>query len=304
MRTGKWFYFSAVNPCMYNGGFFANTKTEMYHLLPKDSYPAYQLIKPNTDIQQLSITYPCIVKPSIGERGFGIKKIHHFEELRKYHEWAKFEYLIQDFCDYKNELSVFCIRDITTNKFYCSSIIGKTLLSVRGDGIHTIYELIVRNPRAYLQLDRLKDRWGNTLHTILKNGEEFILIDNANHSKGAIFFHIEDPSNKIGQLFIHISETIIGFNYGRYDIKYNSIEELIAGKYSIIELNGVGAEPIDMYIPNLPLWKGLSILIYHWKKMFEIANYNIYQLHYRTLTKKEGFTILQAHKKYKGNDLW
>ena len=289
---------------MYNGGFFGNTKTEMYHLLPKNLYPAYQLITPHTSIQQLTITYPSIVKPTIGERGFGIKKIHHFDELRKYHVLANFEYLIQDFCDYKNELSVFCIRDITTNNFYCSSIVGKTLLSVRGDGIHSIHDLIIRNPRAYLQLDRLKDRWGTTLNTILKNGEEFVLIDNANHSKGAIFFNIEDTSNKIGQLFIKISESINGFNYGRYDIKYDSIEELIEGKYSIIELNGVGAEPIDMYIPDLPLWKGLSILTYHWKKMFEIANYNINQLHYTTLSRKEGFAILQKHRKHKGNELW
>lgn len=289
---------------MYNGGFFGNTKTEMYKLLPKNSYPAYQLINPDTNIQQLTITYPCIVKPSIGERGFGIKKIHHFDDLKKYHDLAQFEYLIQDFSHYKNELSVFCIRDVSTNNFYCSSIVGKTLLSIRGDGIHTIVELIFKKPRAYLQLDRLKERWGNKLNTILNSGEEFVLIDNANHSKGAIFFNIEDTSNKIEQLFINISETIIGFNYGRYDIMYDNIEGLLAGNYDIIELNGVGAEPIDMYIPNLPFWKGLSILIYHWKNMFEIASYNMNQLHYKTLTKKEGFTILQKHRKYKGNELW
>jgi hypothetical protein len=79
---------------------------------------------------------------------------------------------------------------------------------------------------------------------------------------------------------------------------------LLAGKYSIIELNGVGAEPIDMYIPKLSLWKGLSILVYHWKKMYEIAAYNMNVLGIKPISKKVGFAILKKHKEYKGGEMW
>jgi hypothetical protein len=210
----------------------------------------------------------------------------------------------EEFIEYKNELSVFCFRDISTGKFLCSSIVGKKLLSVIGDGTHTIAELIMNNQRAYLQIERLRERWGDKLKKVLKKGEEFFLIENANHSKGAIFYKIDDSTKQIEQIIINISKGIRGFNYGRYDIMYDNIEGLLAGNYSIIELNGVGAEPIDMYIPKLPLWKGLSILIFHWKKMYEIANHNMKKMHFKPINKKEGFSILQKHKKYKGKELW
>ena len=304
IRCGKWFYFSVVNPTMYNGGFFGNKKTEMYDLLPAHSYPKYVLVDANSNIDQLDISYPCIVKPNIGERGFGIKKIYNLEELNHYQTNCNYEFLIQDYCNLSNELSVFCIKDIRTNTFFTTSIIGKRLLSVVGDGKHTLLELISKNKNSFLQIKRLKPIWKNRFGDIIPNGEELFLIDNANHSKGAVFYSIDEKEKEIASLFIQLSKQINGFNYGRFDVKYNTIDELLEGKYSIIELNGVGAEPIDMYIPKLTLWKGISILIYHWKKMYEIAEYNMNQLQIPVMSKQEGFALLKSHKKYKGKEMW
>lgn len=304
IRCGKWFYFSAVNPTMYNGGFFGNKKTEMYDLLPADSYPKYELVNANFNLNQLEIVFPCIVKPNVGERGFGIKKINNLDELKSYQANCNYEFLIQEYCNYKNELSVFCIKDIRTNTFFTTSIIGKKLLSIVGDGKHTLLELISKNKNSFLQIERLQAKWGKLFDEIIPTGKELFLIDNANHSKGAIFNSIDEKKDEISSLFIHLSKQINGFNYGRFDVKYNTIDELLEGKYSIIELNGVGAEPIDMYIPKLSLWKGLSILVYHWKKMYEIAQYNMNSLQIKPMNKKEGFELLRQHSNYKGKEMW
>lgn len=308
LKTGKWFYFSAVNPTMKNGGFFGNTKTEMYDLLPRDSYPKYSIHhgaeKINLDEIAKNISFPCILKPNVGERGFGIIKINSINELKAYHDSVNYEYLIQEFCDYENELSVFCIKNIHTNTFEISSIVGKKLLSIVGDGVSTVYQLILKDHRAFLQIERLKLKWESKFEHVLNKNEELVLIDNANHSKGASFYLIKENKTEIGNIFKNLSEKIKGFNYGRFDVKYDTIEELLADKYSIIELNGVGAEPINMYIPNLSLWKGLSILVYHWKKMYEIAAYNMKVQGIKPISKKEGFAILKKHKEYKGKDMW
>lgn len=307
-RLGKWFYFSTVNLSMHNGGFFGNTKSEMYGLLPPDSYPKFILLDGrqsfNINTVQDHLNFPMIAKPEIGERGFGVKKLFTIEDLQSYHAQSPYPYLLQDYSNYANELSVFCIKDIPTQQFHVTSIVGKKLLSIIGDGQHTILELIHKNERAFLQIDRLHAKWQNMYSKVLSANEELFLIDNANHSKGASFFAIHNKRAEIETLFKSISMQIEGFNYGRFDVKYDSIDGLLQGRYSIIELNGVGAEPIDMYIPKIPLFKGWAILINHWKKMYAIADFNIHTLKHQATPKREGFALLRTYLKYKGKDIW
>jgi hypothetical protein len=63
--------------------------------------------------------------------------------------------------------------------------------------------------------------------------------------------------------------------FGRYDIKYNTWEELSEGKnFSIIELNGCGSEPTHLYDSNKSIFSAWKIIIHHWKLLYKIAQQN------------------------------
>ncbi|HOZ87200.1 MAG TPA: hypothetical protein PL029_05545, partial [Bacteroidia bacterium] len=54
---------------------------------------------------------------------------------------------------------------------------------------------------------------------------------------------------------------------GRYDIRCTSIEDLKKGNnFSILELNGSGAEPAHIYDPNFSYLKAQTVLI-NYKKI-------------------------------------
>lgn len=302
IRLRKWFYVSAVNPCFYNGGFFGNSKHEMYQQLPAYSYPSYFCIEPNDKLNINSITYPIYAKPDIGERGYGVVKLFSEEELQNYRLNHPYKTILQSNSKHTHELSVFCLRDPEKGKFSCTSIIGKHKLIVIGNGKDTIEQLVYKNDRAFLQIARIRKNKKIKMQHIPLEGEICVLVENANHSKGASFFQIHDTYD-IADTFCKISEQIEGFDYGRFDIMYSSLQEVKNGEYEIIELNGIGAEPIDIYIPGKPLLEGMHILMFHWNVMYKIAKYRLAKDKI-CLSAKEGFAILIKHIKYKQAEMW
>lgn len=66
-----------------------------------------------------------------------------------------------------------------------------------------------------------------------------------------------------------------GFNYGRFDLKVKTIEDLYEGKnIKVLELNGVNADPAHIFDPNYKLLKAYKDVAWHWKRLSDIAQYN------------------------------
>ena len=89
---------------------------------------------------------------------------------------------------------------------------------------------------------------------------------------------------------------IRGFYYGRLDIRYNTWEELKEGKnFSVIEINGAGAEPTHMYDPKHSLFFAWREIIRHWKILWRIStNNNRKGISY--ISNREGRTMLRDNK--------
>lgn len=279
-KTKKWFYFAAVNPSMLNGGMFGNTKSEMYLLLD----PAYVPLFVQIDCQDSASTiheklvsnhleFPLMAKPEVGERGYKIQRILDEHALKAYHQQISTQYLLQKWVNMPLEISIFIYKLPGDDSYTISSIVGKELLSIVGDGQKTIGQLIEDFPRARLQISRLYPRWKEKWNQILDKGERLTLTDIANHSKGARFYNLthhltSDWNKRINQIILNRD----GFNYGRFDLRCCDVMDFPNGKpVCIIELNGMGAEPIDMYEEGIPLSQGISILLKHWKIQCRIA---------------------------------
>ena len=73
----------------------------------------------------------------------------------------------------------------------------------------------------------------------------------------------------------HWADQLPGFYYGRFDVKYKDWDSLLAGKdFSLMEINGVNAEPTHIYQPGYGLFKAYRDIFSHMKIIYEISEQN------------------------------
>ena len=283
LRAKSIFFFNASNPSIKNGGFIMESKKAIYDLIPQQYYPKTILITDGVpleivleSINKKQIKYPFIVKPDIGLRGSAVKKINTLEELKSYNDKATFDYLIQDLIPYPNEIGVFYVRYPNQKEGKITGIVAKEFLTVTGDGISTIEELIKKNPRHEMQLKVLQKEYGKRLQEILSKEELLNVVPYGNHIRGAKFIDashlISDQLNKtINEMCIQIPD----FYFGRFDIMYTTIEELEREEnFAIVELNGAASEPTHIYDPKHSIFFAWKELARHITYMYEISVLN------------------------------
>lgn len=274
------FFNVATNPNMENGGYLMESKYTINNQLPQQLVPQTILVKSGEDFiavkkQWLAsgITFPFFCKPDIGGKGRGVEKIENEFQLRCYHAKAPLNYLLQADIPFKNEIGIFYCRQPNEPNGFISGIVGKAVMEIKGDGVHTIKELIEAVPRYYFQRKFLFEKHKQQLLTIPVKGETVLLSDIGNHARGSLFTDLTYYNNeKLEAVIDNISKAYNTFYFGRYDIKFNSWQELYEGKnFMIIELNGSGSEPTHIYDPQKTIWQAWKIILQHWKIMYQIA---------------------------------
>lgn len=283
LRTRSFFYFNASNPTIRNGGFFMESKKEIYDLIPDAYYPKTVLIKSGTSLEEINeniiknkIEFPFIAKPDIGLRGTAVKKIESVEDLIKYSTKANFDFLIQEFIPYPNEIGLFYVKLPNEMNGKITGIVSKEFLIIKGNGLNTIKELLLKDPRYEFQLEVLQKEYGDQLNQILPENESLNLVPYGNHCRGTKFIdfsHYITP--KLEETFTQICNQINGFYYGRMDIMFDSFEKLEEGKnFQIVEINGAISEPTHIYDPNHSLFFGWKELIRHFHYLYKISKHN------------------------------
>ncbi|MCF6213262.1 MAG: ATP-grasp domain-containing protein [Flavobacteriaceae bacterium] len=296
LRSGSFTYFVAANPAIKNGGDATESKFDTLKILPKSLIPESILVPKNTifedvvtQLEKHHLNYPLIIKPDIGYRGLLVKKLKSETDLRKYlQKYTSINFIIQDYVNYPNECGILYIRYPDKKKGKITSITLKDYLHVKGDGTSCVSDLIAENNHVKRYESVFKDLIINKLDYKPKKGEAFVLNDIGNHCKGATFINGNHLiTEKLTRYFDRLSQTVKGVNFGRFDIKYNSIEELEAGKaYKIIELNGVIAEPTHIYdAKKSSFYIALKSLALHWKYVYQISkkNHKKYGVRYQKL---------------------
>jgi hypothetical protein len=292
IKSKSIFFFNSCNPTIKNGGFFMESKKEIYDLIPQKYYPKTELIinKTNFDdvlkiLEKSLIKFPFIAKPDIGLRGSAVKKIYNLEDLKNYFNKADFDFLIQEFIPFEKEIGVFYVRFPNEKLGKITGIVEKEFLIVTGDGISTIETLIKQNPRHEMQLKTLQIEFGVNLQSVLQKNEKLNLVPYGNHIRGAKFLdsgHL--ISDKLTDLFNEMCTQIDGFYFGRLDVMYHDFSELESGKnFAIVELNGAASEPTHIYDPKHSIFFAWRELARHIKYMYNISIEN----------NKKGFPFLK-----------
>ncbi len=304
-KARSFFFFNAANPSIKNGGMAMESKKEIYDIIPPEYIPKTILINKGKQLQEImqelklaEIQFPLIAKPDIGMKAFGVDKINDEKELAEYINKFQDDFLIQELISYPHELGVFYVRQPGDTRGKITGIVQKNFLSVKGNGIATIRQLINSNPRCSFQLPSLIKKFGVGLDYILPNGEIFILVPYGSHTRGAEFIDISHKSTREFEKTMNtICTKIPGFYFGRLDIRYEDFDKLVKGEnFSIIEINGAGSEPTHIYDPKHSLLFAWREIIRHWKMLYQISQYNKKQGH-RYLSYTEGRAMLRANSK-------
>lgn len=274
-------FFTAANPGIYTGGFGFESKYETTMKIPAPYRPKTILVKKEDNfdvilhkIEQANITFPLIAKPDLGFRGFLVKKIDSAKELQSYLQKYPIDFILQEFVWKDGEFGVLYYRFPNEKSGNITSVTLKEFLQVIGDGKSTVLELVEQNSRALLQVERLQETYSDFLSTIPKLDEHVPLGVIGNHSKGTRFIsgnHLIDK--ELVETFDKIADQILGFNYGRFDIKCSNWENLKQGKdITILEINGTCAEPTHLYDPEKSSYlKALRGIFWHWALIQKIA---------------------------------
>jgi hypothetical protein len=306
-KARSFFFFSTANPSITNAGFLMESKQQIYDLMPEGSYPKTiycRKRRPVVDIRQSlaeqGLDFPLIAKPDIGQRGMQVSLLRDECDLYLYSARSKVDFLLQEYIAYTQEAGIFYYRYPGEPKGHISGIVGKEMLTIKGDGLSTVETLLRKNDRHVLQLPALRAAYGDFLQQILSCGEERLLVPYGNHSRGAKFLDWSSRTTPaLEEKIDGLCRQIPGFYFGRLDIKFESWEELCEGrKFSVIEVNGAGSEPTHIYDPRHSLFFAWKEIFRHWRLLFDISRANARKKGIGPMSTAEGLKMLRDYNRY------
>jgi hypothetical protein len=277
---------TAANPRISTGGLCGERKSSILDLAETDArgaIAAYTVMETGTEdlaraeraMIQAGLALPLVVKPDIGCNGTGVRLVRTRDALAA--TLAAFPrgvaLVLQNFVPYPGEAGIFYIRVPGEASGRITSLTLKTPPMVTGDGRATLRHLILADPRhaklQHLYLTRLADR----LDEVLPQGRSEDLVFAGNHCKGSIFRNgAEDITPALSARVEAIARAIPDFHFGRFDVRFDTRAALRRGEnFSIIEINGVGAEATHIWDPSTSLWDIWAVQLRHYGAAWKIG---------------------------------
>ncbi len=276
IRSGSFSYFCKVNPGLEFGGFLDYSKYKILQQIPDEFKPKTNFIRTKNDIlkilpkRELEGSFPFVVKPDFGERGKNVEVIRSIEDWDKYP--LEQNLIVQEFVEFPFEFGIF-YANLPENKHRILSITGKEFLVYRADGNSTLKEFVENHPRAVSRTAYLKNKFHEQWNSVLPKNTEILLEPIGNHNRGTRFFDASHLiSDELETRINEIADEIQGFNYGRFDVKTQSEEDVKTGKFIILEINGANSEPTHIYDSEFTLIRAYKEVKRHLDVQFEISN--------------------------------
>jgi len=229
-------------------------------------------------LDSVGLSLPVVAKPDLGCRGAGVRPIRNDVEMEQY--LADFPVgqtiVLQKLIDVEGEAGVFYIRRPGAERGRIFSLTLKHFPHVEGDGVSTLRDLILRDPRAGELSHLYFPRHTDLLDTVLPLGERVRLAFAGSHSRGAIFRngarHITDA---LERQFDAIARDIPEFWFGRFDVRFADFEAFRRGEdLTIVEINGAGAEATHIWDSRTRLRDAYATLFEQFELLWAIGSAN------------------------------
>jgi membrane protein DedA with SNARE-associated domain len=275
--------FTAANPGIPSGGFVGESKSAIlanlarvaeFTVLSGDLTADARVREVKKFLSARELSYPVVLKPDVGERGAGVAIAREEQDVVSYFRTATGDTIVQKYIG-GLEFGIFYYRHPWKAKGRLFSITEKRFPAVIGDGSSTIMDLVLRDERAVclakLYLIRLK----RPADDVPGAGEAVPLAELGSHCRGAAFLNGASlETEALGSAVDAIAQSHPGFYFGRFDVRSASIADLQAGRFEILELNGVSAEATHIYDPSVSLAEAYRVLFRQWRIAFQIGAAN------------------------------
>ncbi len=266
---------SAANPDILTGGLAGEGKLSCLRLI-RPEHAAWvaptAAVRPHEDIEaarrRAGIEFPLVAKPDVGWCGYGVRRVDDAEALVAYQSAmpADAVILLQPLAPGPHEAGLLYRRWPGQQR---SASLGVTLRhgpAVHGDGRHTLRQLLRADPRwprhaAVIDADRVPAL------------EEIVPLTTVHSLRvGARYEDAPDLSTPALLARVHMIARGMGnFHAGRFDVRFASAAELQAGRFTIIEVNGAGAEAIGAWDPTLGLWPAFARVFASHRELFAVG---------------------------------
>ncbi len=280
IRARSPFFFSAANPSIPTGGLVGENKADISDWIPSIYRPKNISISSKTPLQTIEqaikkagLTFPMIIKPTVGARGLLVKKVTSLVAIQTHLRDYSIKFLLEEYIDFPVEAAVLYWKNPETGKSGISSVTLKEFLHVIGDGNLTIKDLLMQNPRGVLQVPRLMVEKTELMLSVPQMNQKIVVEHIGNHCRGTKFLnynHLITP--EMVAAFDKIQAKLPDTYVFRLDLKVPSVSDLQNGQnVKIMEINGVGADPAHVFDPNFPLLGVYKAYFSLWKTIFEVA---------------------------------
>jgi len=310
----EWGKINAVNPALSGfSGLMGMSKMEVNNRLNEKFRPRNLffeelpksreiLEKVFVDKYKTALNYPVIFKPNIGERSSGVNFVRadQIDEFLAENQDLS-GIIFEEFVATDAEFGLSWIRNPKTEIIEIISLVQKNTPRVIGDGQKKLRELITKKC-AELFLDKSREIKILAGFSDAELDEKIVgeknIVRTASVSYGTSFEKISLNSiqnKKLIELVSKFLDNFAGIYAGRFDIKANNVSELLEKKCSILEMNGVGGTPLEIYDNNLSVDEKYEVLFDYFSRIFVVADANIADERGEKITKFDGLKILSKN---------
>lgn len=263
--------FTAANPGIESGGFAGESKSEILRNLTSipGAVAEFRVVRSAEEALPFATEYPLVLKPDAGQRGSGVCIVRSERELREY-PWIG-DIILQRYVP-GCEFGVYYVRYPHESAGRIFSITEKLFPHVTGDGLRTVHELILKDPRAVCLAETYRRSCKAPLDNVPTKGRRIPLVEIGSHCRGAVFLNgMHLHTQALAAAVDRVAKAHPGFHLGRFDLRAPSVEAFQQGEFQVIELNGVSAEPTHIYDPEVSLVAAYRAMAAQWRMAFEIG---------------------------------
>lgn len=278
-----------ANPGIFTGGALGESKFELsrdlYRLSPdlaaktglvEGASLQERLDSLQANLQTLQLEYPIVLKPDVGQGGVAVQIAASDEQAIEYLGRHAAKTLVQEYVRGPFEAGVYYCRFPNQKHGSILDITDKQFPFITGDGVSSIKDLILLNPRARMFASEYLAQLGPRSQTVLECKENATICSRGNWVQGCIFRNGERLlSPALEEAIDGISRDMKGFFIGRFDLRYEHEEDLLLGRaFKIVELNGITAIPTSLKDPNTNVWRAWGLLCHVLRCLYEIGDKN------------------------------
>ncbi|RSZ47377.1 MULTISPECIES: hypothetical protein [unclassified Variovorax] len=222
------------------------------------------------------LAFPVVAKPDLGLCGYGVRLVPDMAALLAY--LAVFPsgetVVLQRYLPQEGEAGIFYARDPVSGEGRIIGLALRYFPRVTGDGRSTVAQLVAVDVRARRTARSPRHQCSVPPDSVPAAGQQVRLATIGSTRVGGLY---RDGAALITPELVQAIDAVArdmpDFRFGRFDVRYESLRELGAGRgFTIMEINGAGSEAIEAWDPDIGVVQGFRMVFAKQRLLFAIGS--------------------------------